>query len=330
MAECSESIGRSQASGLASGSRGVRGARPRRPGRAPAASRGGRPRRASPCWPSPRPCPRASAARTGAGSTTPPVADDDEVDVVARRERLRASVAADALRAGRQVQPPMRRRRRGRPRPAGAGAACSARSVAVRAGRERHDLERVRVARRGRRRAWRPIEPGGAEERDAAGAAPGSGEGAATTYRVTTGAANRNESTRSSMPPCPGISVPGVLGAGGALEHRLGEVAGLRGERRRAARGRARGAAAGRGPRAAAPTTTVVATMPPIRPAYVFDGEMWVRNFGRPNCLPDEEGARVVRPDRQDEQQDPARARRRARQRRAGRDGRGAHGRGGR
>ena len=33
-------------------------------------------------------------------------------------------------------------------------------------------------------------------------------------------------------------------------------------------------------------TTTVVATIPPTRPAYVFDGEMWVRNFRWPNCLP--------------------------------------------
>ena len=33
------------------------------------------------------------------------------------------------------------------------------------------------------------------------------------------------------MPPWPGIRVPGVLGARGPLEHRLGEVAGLRRER---------------------------------------------------------------------------------------------------
>ena len=32
---------------------------------------------------------------------------------------------------------------------------------------------------------------------------------------------------------------------------------------------------------------------------------MWVRNFSRPNCLPDEVRAGVVRPDREDQQHDP-------------------------
>ena len=75
-----------------------------------------------------------------------------------------------------------------------------------------------------------------------------------------------------------------VLGAGRPLEHRLGEVAGLGREghsgptmQRRPPAGRAR-----RGQ----PLTTVAATIPPIRPAYVFDGEMWVRNLLRPNRLP--------------------------------------------
>ena len=39
----------------------------------PAASPDGHPRRASPCWPSPRPCRRSSAARTGPRLTMPPV-----------------------------------------------------------------------------------------------------------------------------------------------------------------------------------------------------------------------------------------------------------------
>ena len=33
-------------------------------------------------------------------------------------------------------------------------------------------------------------------------------------------------------------------------------------------------------------TITVDATIPPMSPAYVLDGEMWVRNFSRPNRLP--------------------------------------------
>ena len=35
-------------------------------------------------------------------------------------------------------------------------------------------------------------------------------------------------------------------------------------------------------------TTTVDATMPPMSPAYVFDGEMWVRNFLPAELLADE------------------------------------------
>ena len=46
-----------------------------------------------------------------------------------------------------------------------------------------------------------------------------------------TGAAKRNESTRSSMPPWPGISVPESLAPAARLMIGFGEVAGLRGER---------------------------------------------------------------------------------------------------
>ena len=109
MAECSESIGRSQASGLAYGSPGrIAAATPRRSSRASGMTR----------WPPATSVsllavattlPARSAARTGRRLTTPPVADDDEVDVVAGRQLLERVRAADAFRAGRQVQPGERR-----------------------------------------------------------------------------------------------------------------------------------------------------------------------------------------------------------------------------
>ena len=76
-----------------------------------------------------------------------------------------------------------------------------------------------------------------------------------------------------------------VLGAGGALDHG-------------SARSPACAASAASGPRTRAcagacptphsrsATATVEATTPPTRPAYVFEGEMWARNFSRPNCRP--------------------------------------------
>ena len=125
-------------------------------------------------------------------------------------------------------------RRSERPRPARARAAASllVERRLVRAGRQGDDAERVRM-RREDVDGLAPDRAGRAEERDARGRPQAR---TATTYSVTTGAANRNESTRSSIPPWPGMSVAGVLGAGGALEHRLGQVAGLGGEGRRAAR----------------------------------------------------------------------------------------------
>ena len=152
--------------------------------------------------------PARSAARTGRRLTTPPVADDDEVDVVARRERLERVGAADALRARRQVQARPASSAR-RPPPAGA-AACSSSSAAFdpaasattrnALGMRREDVDRLAPDRAGR-----------AEERDAAARPAAVSARRATTYRVTTGAANRNESTRSSMPPWPGMSVPESL-----------------------------------------------------------------------------------------------------------------------
>jgi hypothetical protein len=49
--------------------------------------------------------------------------------------------------------------------------------------------------------------------------------------RYIAGAANRNESTRSSIPPVARDQPAGVLRAGCPLEHRYGDVADLRGRR---------------------------------------------------------------------------------------------------
>ena len=111
---------------------------------------------------------------------------------------------------------------------------------------------------------------------------------------------------------------PGVLGVGGALDDRLGEVARLRGERGERTEQRSRASGSGRRPRARARRRRSWRRSPPARPAYVLDGEMWVRNFVRPKLLADEVGARVVGPDRRGAAAGSSRARRRGGQRRAG------------
>ena len=307
IAECSESIGRSQASGLAYGSR-ASVARPRR-ARSPAS---GMTR-----WPPATSVsllavattlPARSAARTGRRLTTPPVRDDDEVDVVARRQRLERVGAADEPRAARQVQ-------------AGRGGLVAQRhdggsesrgllgeQRGVGARRQGDDPERVRLGRQHVDRLA-PDRAGRAEQRDPARrslACPLVAQRRrARTYSVTTGAANRNESTRSSIPPWPGMSVPESLAPAARLRPtRRGRRPGP--PRRSAARGPARGAGSGRGPRAGPRPRRWWRSTPPTRPSIVFDGEMWVRNLRPAEVLADEIGARVVGPDREHQQQDPA------------------------
>ena len=163
IAECSESIGRSQASGLANGS----------PGRV-AALRGRARASGMTRWP---PATRVSllavattlparrAASTGPQADDAAGRDDDEVDVVAGRElderrRRRRSGAVPAGRSS--ARPPRRRPRLRRAEPA----ACSASSGRVRA---RPRARRPRNASGCAARtssAWRPDRPGRAEERD--------------------------------------------------------------------------------------------------------------------------------------------------------------------
>ena len=231
IAECSESIGRSQASGLANGSAGRRRGDRRRRAAGPAASPGGRPRRASPCWRSRRPCPAASAARTGRRLTTPPV------PMTTRSTSSRVTSSIEGIGAADRVVPAagpadggvVREGDDQRPEPArllGEESRRSSRSRGPRPG-----------TRPGAPRGRRP--PGGRSTRSTRSGRPDRRRPAradaqpktATTYSVTIGAANRNESTRSRIPPWPGMRSPESFCAGGALDDRLGEVAGLGGQR---------------------------------------------------------------------------------------------------
>ena len=80
--------------------------------------------------------------------------------------------------------------------------------------------------------------------------------------------------------------MPESFAAGRPLEHRLGEVAGLGREGHERTQDSAPSGRLAETRRACSAATTVAATIPPISPAYVFDGEMWVRNFRRPNRWP--------------------------------------------
>ena len=144
MAECSESIGRSQASGLAYGSRRVRGRSPRR--------ERARQRHHEVAAGDQRLLvgrghdlagPQRREHRPEADDTARP--DHDQVDVVAGREGLERVGPAHAVRAGRQVQAGQRglvtERDGGRPEPGG----LFGQERPVRPGRQRDDPERVGV-----------------------------------------------------------------------------------------------------------------------------------------------------------------------------------------
>ena len=259
----------------------------RRHARARAASRDGRPATSVSLLAVATTLPASSAARTGRRLTIPPVRDDDEVDVVAGREvrQRRRRLGADDGVAGPEASR-LLGQQRARSSPAREGDDCGMRPDGA-----------ARTSS-----AWRPIEPGRAEDARPVAAGPVSGSG--DDIEVTTGAANRNESTRSRIPPWPGISVPesfapaARLSIDSARSPAWAARASERPEDQRAA-------GAGRGPTSTSADTTVAATIPPISPAYVFDGEMWVRNCAaRTACR--RVGAGVVGPDREHEEDDPA------------------------
>ena len=142
--------------------------------------------------------PARSAARTGPRLTTPPVPTDHEIHVVPRRQALQRIVTRDALGPGGQVERAESvgggQRDRGWPD----SRRLLGEELAVAAGREGDDPEGVRVGRQDLDRLA-PDRPGRAEQRHPARTSSQTMK--ATTYSITTGAANRNESTRSSIPP---------------------------------------------------------------------------------------------------------------------------------
>ena len=316
MAECSESIGRSQASGLGervSGSAArLRAARRRASGmtRWPPATSVSLLAVATTL-------PARSAARTGRRLTTPPVATTTRSTssrVASSTQRL----ARGPFRAGRQVQAgervAVRERHDRRPEPA--RLLRERRPVA--AGREGDDPERVRV------RGQDLDRLGPDRARGARGARRRAAQARkATTYRVTIGAANRNESTRSSIPPWPGISVPESLAPAARLSID-------------SARSPAWAASAVSGPSSSAWSGDLAEApqqdarrRPSSRRRHrpgrhtSSTARCGSGTCSRPNWLADEVGAGVVRPDREEQQQDPAalRAERPRAVRRPGRPG---------
>ena len=171
--------------------------------------------------------PAASAARTGRRLTIAAGRDDDEVDVVAGRDLGEASVAVGAGDGARRGAEPLR------PAPSSDGRAFGA-------GGEGDDLERVRMGAEHVERL-RPDRAGRAEDGDAH--RPRGRRASAERGEDIQSQDGRREQER--VDPVEDAAVAGdqrarVLRAGGPLEHRLGEVAGLGRERDERTRGAAR------------------------------------------------------------------------------------------
>ena len=196
IAECSLSIGRSHASGLANGSSGRDDATSAARRRASGITR----------WPPATSVsllavattfPAARAARTGRRLTIPPVATTTRSTSGARRQLDQGvgPLPRDAAGAGGELQRVAATR--ARPRPGGTEPPAPRGRRPARRPQGRRPRRRPDGAR-GRR------APGSRSSRSSRGRRPAGGRRqryAARTYRRTTGAANRNESTRSSTPP---------------------------------------------------------------------------------------------------------------------------------
>ena len=209
----------------------------RRPADAPPASPGGRRRPASPCWPSPRPCPRANAARTGRRLTIPDVATTTR----STSSRLASSTRASSDGADdREVAGAVGLLVERRPvRTGGQGDDAESSGSAS-------DIDHLAADR-----------PGRAEERDVRCGSVDDGDD----IQRHDGCGEQERIDSVEHPAVARDQRARVLGAGGALEHRLGQVAGLRREGRRAARGAAHGRGAWPSPARTSPTTRVVARL---------------------------------------------------------------------
>jgi hypothetical protein len=211
-------------------------------------------------------------------------ADDDEVDVVARRERFERV----RRRRGPAMCRPGGHRRlvdlvRERDRRAGSGRACSARSAALEPAASATTSKAVGCAR-GRRAS------GARSSRSSRGRATSDRGRVSGTRDDIQRDDRRGEQERVDAVEDAAVARdqrPRVLRAGGALEHRLGEVAGLRGERdERPEHERRTGGLAEPGEQQRDDDRR--RDDPPTSPAYVFDGEMWVEELAPPEAPPDE------------------------------------------
>ena len=202
MAECSESIGRSQASGVASGSPGSAAARAAAWARASAITR----------WPPATSVsllavattlPARSAASVGRSDTTPPV------PTITRSTSSRVASSTRASSPRTRVTPGGRSRSVGLVRE-GDDRRAQAPGLRLELAR-RCDRRPGRRPRTGRRGPRGPRRSAGRCSRWSRAARRGRARRqrtSATTYSATTGPANRNESIRSRIPPWPGIRVP--------------------------------------------------------------------------------------------------------------------------
>ena len=112
------------------------------------------------------------------------------------------------------------------PRRGGQAASCSARGRR-RAGGQRHHLEALGVAAT-TSSVWRPIDP--VEPRTATPVTHAAGDQQRVTGEHRGGEQERVDSVEDAA--VPGHEEAGLLATGGPLQHRLGQVAGLRGDAR--------------------------------------------------------------------------------------------------
>ena len=274
--------------------------------------------------------PARSAARTGRRLTTPPVPTTTRSDVVARRELDERIRAADARSPGREVE----------------GATPSGPASATARGRRRRACSSSRCGLRCRSRARRPASPGRAASRTstawvpidppdpsratptgrASRGGPRDRQPCATTIQVTR--TGRREEDRVDPVEDPAVARDErarVLRAGGALEERFGEVAGLGRRTRGAGRGRAASSGFDCRPARGRPRRPRVATTrPPSTPSSRLLGRDPGEERAPPDRAPDEVGARVEAPDAGQQDDDPAslRPEGRSRSRRIGPRGR--------
>ena len=246
--------------------------------------------------------PARSAASTGRSETTPPV----PTTTMSTSSRV-ASALERVLAARRARCPPGRSsaapRPRARRRRAAGGAACASSSAALRPVARATTAEPVRV-RLEHLDGLAADAPGRAQQRDAEAAAPSANE--RDDIQRDDGAREQERVDPVEDPAVARDQRPRVLRAGGPLEHRLGEVAGLGRQAQQRARGRGRRAAF-------CPSAAEHQRRHDRGRDQAADealDRLGGRDVGQELVAPDlaahEVGAGVVAPDAEHQQQDPA------------------------